>query len=93
MGRSNRSPLSSSSDTPREEEWLKAVTVSLHIKAEYVKVKLIRLIGMMLVVFVKKELQEHVSDVAACTVGTGILGKMVSILFPILSLILFPILG
>ena len=43
--------------------------------------KLIRLIGMMLVVFVKKELQEHVSDIAACTVGTGILGKMVCLSF------------
>jgi len=63
-------------DSPREEEWLKAVTFSLHTKAEYVKVRLVRLIGMMLVIFVKKELQEYVSDVSSCTVGTGLLGKM-----------------
>lgn len=31
---------------------------------------------MMLVVFVKKELQNFVTDVASCTVGTGLLGKM-----------------
>ena len=71
-------------ETPREEEWLKAVTVSLHIKAEYVKVKSIRLIAMMLVVFVRKELQDSVTDVATCTVGTGILGKMVMLFYKIL---------
>jgi phosphatidylinositol-bisphosphatase len=65
------------SDTPKEEEWLRAVTLSLHPKANYVKVKLIRLIGMMLVVFVKRDLVEFVTNVSACTVGTGILGKMV----------------
>lgn len=65
-------------DSAREEEWLQACTLSLHPGAVYVKVKLVRLIGMMLIVFVKRELEEHVSNVAAETVGTGILGKMVS---------------
>ncbi|RWS22603.1 Type II inositol-1:4:5-trisphosphate 5-phosphatase-like protein, partial [Leptotrombidium deliense] len=63
-------------DTPREEEWLQACVHSLHPNAEYAKVKLVRLIGMMLVVFIKKELQEYVTNIGAETVGTGILGKM-----------------
>lgn len=63
-------------DSTREEEWLQACTLSLHPGAIYVKIKLVRLIGMMLIVFVKRELEEHISNVAAETVGTGILGKM-----------------
>ncbi|XP_053209515.1 inositol polyphosphate 5-phosphatase OCRL-like isoform X2 [Panonychus citri] len=63
-------------DSTREDEWLQACTLSLHPSATYVKVKLVRLIGMMLIVFVKRELEEHVSNVASETVGTGILGKM-----------------
>ncbi|KAG9510966.1 Very long-chain specific acyl-CoA dehydrogenase, mitochondrial, partial [Fragariocoptes setiger] len=63
-------------DTPREGEWLQACAKSLHPKASYVKVKLIRLIGMMLIVFVRKELEKYVTNVAAETVGTGIMRKM-----------------
>jgi len=65
-------------ESAREDEWLQACSISLHPKSIYVKLKLIRLIGMMLIVFIKKELEEFVSNIAAETVGTGILGKMVS---------------
>lgn len=63
-------------DTIREHEWLKICQDSLHSNAKYVKVKLIRLVGMMLIVFVKRELQPFVTNVAAETVGTGIMRKM-----------------
>lgn len=42
------------------------------------QVRLIRLVGMMLVVFVKKEHKTHISEIAAETVGTGLMNKMVS---------------
>lgn len=64
-------------DTPREEEWFRACNFGLHPKASYFKLKLVRLIGMMLVVFVREELKEYIRNVMAETVGTGILGKMV----------------
>ncbi|XP_074596766.1 oculocerebrorenal syndrome of Lowe isoform X2 [Brevipalpus obovatus] len=60
-------------DTSREEEWAKACAASLHPEASYIKIKLVRLIGMMLIVFVKKDLEQFVTNVAAETVGTGIL--------------------
>ena len=64
------------SDSPREEEWLVSVAKSLHKGAEYAKVRLIRLIGMMLVVFIRKEHVELLSNVTAESVGTGLLGRM-----------------
>ncbi|KAF6344715.1 inositol polyphosphate-5-phosphatase B [Rhinolophus ferrumequinum] len=63
-------------DTPKEEEWFKAVSESLHPDAKYAKVKLIRLVGIMLLLYVKEEHAAHISEVGAETVGTGIMGRM-----------------
>ncbi|XP_054994969.1 type II inositol 1,4,5-trisphosphate 5-phosphatase isoform X3 [Sorex araneus] len=63
-------------DAPKEEEWFKAVSEALHPEAKYAKVKLIRLVGIMLLLYVKQEHAAHVSEVEAETVGTGIMGRM-----------------
>uniref|UniRef100_A0AAY4D883 phosphoinositide 5-phosphatase n=1 Tax=Denticeps clupeoides TaxID=299321 RepID=A0AAY4D883_9TELE len=63
-------------DTPKEAEWIKAVSESLHPSAKYAFVKHVRLVGIMLLCYVKKEHAEHVSEVEAETVGTGIMGRM-----------------
>ncbi|XP_044731936.1 inositol polyphosphate 5-phosphatase OCRL isoform X2 [Chrysoperla carnea] len=63
-------------ETRREEEWREAVVNSLHPGARYRQVALVRLVGMMLIVFVRYELFSYVSNVATDTVGTGIMGKM-----------------
>lgn len=63
-------------DSPREEEWLRAVALGLHPGARYRLAKLVRLVGMMLVLFVEESLSAHVQEVEAHWVGTGILGKM-----------------
>ncbi|XP_059945514.1 type II inositol 1,4,5-trisphosphate 5-phosphatase isoform X2 [Mesoplodon densirostris] len=63
-------------DTPKEEEWFKAVSEGLHPDAKYAKVKLIRLVGIMLLLFVKQEHAAYISEVEAETVGTGVMGRM-----------------
>ncbi|XP_075217089.1 oculocerebrorenal syndrome of Lowe [Lycorma delicatula] len=63
-------------DTPREDEWRSAVMNSLHPKATYRKIALVRLVGMMLLVFVQEHHAAYVRAVATETVGTGIMGKL-----------------
>jgi len=63
-------------ETPREDEWLRAVIRGLHPGAKYRKVKLVRLVGMMLIVFIQEKYFAYVRAIAADTVGTGLMGKM-----------------
>ncbi|XP_034029951.1 LOW QUALITY PROTEIN: type II inositol 1,4,5-trisphosphate 5-phosphatase [Thalassophryne amazonica] len=63
-------------DTPKEQEWMKAVSEGLHSEAKYALVKLVRLVGIMLIFYIKKEYAEFISEVEAESVGTGIMGRM-----------------
>ncbi|XP_078279089.1 type II inositol 1,4,5-trisphosphate 5-phosphatase isoform X1 [Rhinoraja longicauda] len=63
-------------DSPKQEEWFRAVSESLHPLATYAKIKLVRLVGMMLILYVRNKLAEYITEVEVETVGTGIMGRM-----------------
>lgn len=49
----------------------------LNVTGIVLQVKLIRLVGIMLLLYVKADLAPNISEVEAETVGTGIMGRMV----------------
>ncbi|KAK0087327.1 hypothetical protein PV325_001267 [Microctonus aethiopoides] len=63
-------------ETPREEEWRQIVTRSLHPKAVYKQIALVRLVGMMLIVFSQENHIPFIKSISVDTVGTGIMGKL-----------------
>uniref|UniRef100_A0A8C2FX75 phosphoinositide 5-phosphatase n=1 Tax=Cyprinus carpio TaxID=7962 RepID=A0A8C2FX75_CYPCA len=63
-------------DTPKEPEWMLAVYKGLHPDAKYALVKLVRLVGIMLLFYVKVEHAAHISEVEVESVGTGVMGRL-----------------
>lgn len=55
-----------------------AVLNGIHPKAKYKNVRLVRLVGMMLIILVQEKHFAYVSKVAIDTVGTGIMNKLVN---------------
>lgn len=63
--------------TCRVDALLKVLTCFFPFLCVCLQIRIIRLVGMMLVVFVKKTLKSHIKEISAEHVGTGIMGKMV----------------
>ena len=63
-------------DSKREAEWLEKVQNGVNEVGKYEEVQFVRLVGMLLVVYIKVDLHDHVQEVETRDVGTGIMGMM-----------------
>lgn len=63
-------------ETPREEEWRQIIVDSLHPGGVYAQVALVRLVGIMLLVYALETHMPFIENVSTDTVGTGIMGKL-----------------
>lgn len=61
---------------PREDEWREIVTTSLHPKGVYKQIAIVRLVGIMLLLFALEAHVPYIKNVTVDTVGTGIMGKL-----------------
>ncbi|KAK7107287.1 inositol polyphosphate 5-phosphatase OCRL-like isoform X2 [Littorina saxatilis] len=64
------------SESAKEAEWQEAVKKFLHPKEKYRKVKSVRIVGILLIVFIREKLAKHVSFIDSDSVPTGIMGFM-----------------
>ncbi|XP_059142806.1 inositol polyphosphate 5-phosphatase OCRL-like [Physella acuta] len=64
------------SESPKEAEWQNAVKSYLHPKAKYKKVKSVRLVGILLIVYIQTKHVPYVKFLDTDTVATGIMGIM-----------------
>ncbi|TPX55598.1 hypothetical protein PhCBS80983_g05190 [Powellomyces hirtus] len=65
------------SDTTKEDEWCKGIENALKTKTHnFVKVVSKQLVGMLIVLYVNEAEKEHVREVSAEYLGTGLLGMM-----------------
>ena len=58
-------------ESVKEEEWRTYTLGSLHREARYSLVKVVRLVGIMMLVFTKEQHLEHVTNLSVDHVGTG----------------------
>eukprot|EP00111_Clytia_hemisphaerica_P006345 TCONS_00018387-protein len=63
-------------DSSRERSWLDAIENGLPTSAHYFRLRVIRLVGMMLVVYIQQKHEQQVYDAEAEHNGTGIMGMM-----------------
>ncbi|BFZ10183.1 hypothetical protein BsWGS_13221 [Bradybaena similaris] len=63
-------------DTSRESDWLDKLTKCVNTKVPYKKVKSIRLVGILLVVFIQEKHENFISHIDSDSVATGIMGIM-----------------
>ena len=64
-------------DSPREEYWSNAIKQNLGWSSEYFeKLQSKQLVGILMIVFVKKDLLRHVAGVSSDSAGCGIMGMM-----------------
>ncbi|CAG5125874.1 unnamed protein product [Candidula unifasciata] len=61
-------------DSPKEAEWQDAVMSYLHPKAKYKKVKSVRLVGVLLIVYIQEKHVPNISYIDSDSVPTGIMG-------------------
>ena len=66
-------------ESSKETEWLTHLQSAIDRTGSYVRVKVIRLVAMMLVVYVKQEHFHFVSSIGYNQVPTGIMSVLVSI--------------
>lgn len=63
-------------DLKSEKEWLEVIANNLHSNVDYVKLRMARSVGVMVVVFIRKQLLDYVSDLSTSTPCTGIIGEI-----------------
>ncbi|CAG5118177.1 unnamed protein product, partial [Candidula unifasciata] len=63
-------------DSSKEAEWQDKLSKCVNTKVPYIKVKSIRLVGMLLVVYIQEKHVKHISYIDFDSVATGIMGIM-----------------